>query len=325
MAALRREAVVHHTVPRFLGRWVNRSRYIPLLLGFPAALLGLAILARDPIAEMLRITPLSNAEITFSYSSHFPHWLLNTFFLFFTVLALLAAIAGVRRFWRALRSSATHDGVFTPVKGLWPSIVSVMKSVITHERFSGCTSAHTRFLSHLLVFFGFLALCVVTLWVITSGVNPLAKRAFTYPFDFWSPWKILANIGGAAVLIGCIRMIYERLKDSVHVGKGKYFDWAFVMTLALVVVTGFATELLHYGRLEPHRHVIYFVHLVLAFGLLVYLPYSKFAHLLYRTTALVFAEHTGRAAETLPAIPGGREWANKPQGDRSGEEQRRAG
>ena len=66
--------------------------------------------------------------------------------------------------------------------------------------------------------------------------------------------------------------------------------------------TGFVSEGMHYLRLVPHRHVAYFVHLVLAFAVLVYLPYSKFAHLLYRAVAMVYAEYTGRTAE-IPALP----------------------
>jgi hypothetical protein len=64
------------------------------------------------------------------------------------------------------------------------------------------------------------------------------------------------------------------------------------------VATGFATEALHYLRMAPHRHVAYFIHLVFVFALLVYLPYSKFAHLLYRTTAMVFAERYGRGPKS---------------------------
>ena len=144
------------------------------------------------------------------------------------------------------------------------------------------------------VFFGFVSLSVVTLWIITSGVNPLLKDGFIYPWGIASPWKILANLGGLALLLGCLGMIIDRLAEGGHRGANTYYQWSLVVLLLAVLVTGFATELLHYLRLEPHRHVVYFVHLVLVFVLLATLPYSKFAHIIYRTTALLFAERTGR-------------------------------
>jgi len=54
------------------------------------------------------------------------------------------------------------------------------------------------------------------------------------------------------------------------------------------------TEILHYVRLEPHRHVAYFTHLVFICSLILYFPYSKFAHMIYRTVAMIFAEYSSR-------------------------------
>ena len=294
LSAVRHECLHHYAFPRFLGRWVNQPQCIPLLLGIPIALLTLALLARDPIESALGITESTGDMIVYPYSGLFPHWMLNTFFGFFFLLVLGATFVGVARFWRAMKTTLPPGPAAPESKGLGRSILSTLKKAFSHDNFNQCTTARPRFAAHLCVFFGFLGLTFVTIWVITAQINPMLGDDFVYPFGFWNPWKILANLGGAALMAGCLLMMWERLKENDFVGPGTYFDWALISALLLVVITGFATEVLHYLRLEPHRHIAYFAHLVFVFAVLIYLPYSKLAHLFYRGTAMVFAEHTGR-------------------------------
>jgi quinone-modifying oxidoreductase subunit QmoC len=294
LAAIRQESVRQYSFPRFFGRWLVEPHSIPLLLGIPIALLALALYFRDGIAEALGLVPEAGERIVFAYSSFFPHWLINSFFGFFTLLVVIVAVAGVLRFWRALKRGLPGGRIEQPAKGLVASILATLKNILAHSKFAECTSARHRYLSHFCVLFGFLALTAVTLWVITAKYNPLIQGEFIYPFGFWNPWKMLANAGGAALVIGCLLMILERIRENGNIGAGSYSDWALLAMLLLAAGSGFFTEALHYLRLEPHRHIAYFAHLVFVFALLMYLPYSKLAHLLYRTTAMVFAEHTGR-------------------------------
>jgi quinone-modifying oxidoreductase subunit QmoC len=322
LGAIRQECVTHYAVPRFLGEWAGQPQCIPLLLGIPAALLAIAMLLKNDVEEALGIghaageaVNAGGEKIIFSHSHMFPHWLLNSFFFFFSILAALAMIAGVRRFWRALQAGDPQGGSVPPAKGLGASIAAALGSVVIHDKFTSCTRTDTRYWSHLCVFFGFAALCLVTFWVITAKVNPFIQPGFIYPFGLFSPWKILANVGGAAILAGGLWMILDRLRniDENAAGAGSYFDWALIATLLIVVLSGFVTEALHFVRLEPHRHLAYFVHLVFVFALLIYLPYSKFAHIVYRTTAMVYAEHTGRGSGPPPAPTAGGETIEKEQ------------
>jgi quinone-modifying oxidoreductase subunit QmoC len=306
LAAVRRESVLHYAFPRFLGRWVNEPQWLPLLLAIPIALLTLALVWKDPIEKALGISRQAGERILYNYSSVFPHWMLNTFFGFFTLLVLVAILVGVARFWRAMQAAVPADRIAETGRGVVASILTTVKKVFIHDDFVQCTRASPRFLSHLCVFFGFLALTLVTLWVITARYNPVIQGEFIYPFAFLNPWKMLANLGGVALIAGLLLMMRDRLRDREDLGMGSYFDWALISKLFLVVITGFITEVLHYLRLEPHRHIAYFAHLVFVFAVLMYLPYSKLAHLAYRATAMVFAEHTGRhvAAAPSPANPG---------------------
>jgi len=294
LAAIRMECVQHFAVPSFLARWVNQPKFIPALLAIPAVLLTIAIMLREPVEGWLGITRNTSERIVFSYTSRLPHWLINTFFLGFTVLVVIGAIISARRFWRAMKASDAKRGVHPPVKGVFPSLMGTLKTILSHGNFDVCNKARPRFWSHMLVMFGFLGLTLVGIWVITVRWNPLIPEGFVYPFDFWSAWKILANAGAAAVIVGSVWMGIERFRDPDRVSVGSYADWALLVTLLLVVGSGLVTYGMHYIRLEPHRHAVYFAHLVLVFALLFYLPYSKLAHVIYRTTAMVYAEYTGR-------------------------------
>lgn len=289
MAAIRRECVRHHAVPRFLGRWLSQAKFLPLVVLIPVVLLGIAFLAPTPAG------PVKPTKIAFAYSNRLPHWVVVSFFGTFSALVLVAVIAGVVRFWRALKAADARSGIATPVNGLGSSILRALKGAFAHDKFDMCTAERSRLVSHMLVFYGFLALLMVAVWVLIS-ISPLVRSGVVYPFNFWSPWRILANLGGLAVGAGCALMIRERMRRSDEGEVNTYFDWAFLWTLLGVVVSGLVAEVMHYFRFDSQKHFAYYIHLVLVFGLLMYLPYSKFAHLIYRTTALVYAEYSGRNA-----------------------------
>jgi quinone-modifying oxidoreductase subunit QmoC len=294
LSAIRQDCVQHYSSPRFLARWANQPQGLLLLLGISAFFLVLALKVKEPLENILGFSEQLGDRIVYAYSSVFPHWLLNIFFGLFSFLTIILAMLGVIRFWKTLNRTGAIGNHTHPVKGIWASIGTTLKSIIIHDKFSVCERSHPRLWSHMLVFFGFAALTVVTLWVIMAGLNPLLKKDFIYPFGLFSPWKLLANAGGLALLIGLALMTFERAKDSRKGMISSYSDWIFLTILGMVVISGFVTEVLHYVRLEPHRHVAYFTHLLFVFSLLMYMPFSKFAHIVYRTTAMVYSEYYGR-------------------------------
>ncbi|MGD9098057.1 MAG: heterodisulfide reductase, partial [Desulfobacterales bacterium] len=64
-----------------------------------------------------------------------------------------------------------------------------------------------------------------------------------------------------------------------------------VLTLG---VTGMLTQLLRLGGLYDLMAIVYWLHLIAIWSLFAYTPFSKLAHLVYRTTAMAYAEYSGR-------------------------------
>jgi len=109
------------------------------------------------------------------------------------------------------------------------------------------------------------------------------------PWPLWHPVKILGYASGAVVLVACAVFGYRRFADRGKAGTSTYADWLFLGVLFLTTLTGFLASWLRLAGLPAAAYWTYFIHLVLVFFLLVYVPYSKFAHLVYRTTAMLFA------------------------------------
>jgi quinone-modifying oxidoreductase subunit QmoC len=321
LAALRQETVLHYAVPRAFARCVNQVKYLPLMLLIPVVLLLLAYFARDPIWASAQGV-LKYLDHEGFYAAFYPHWLLIGFYTTFWGLAMLGAAVGVVRFWKGMKAADVASGRYEPTVGIVASLVRVLKPVFTHGKFSKCQANASRRLAHLGAFYGFAALFIVSAWAVVAlyMINPfIANHEYHLPYPFplldfsWPgisgvPWKLAANVGAIALIVGCVMAISDRMQKRDDSSASTSFDWIFVWLLLAVGVTGFVTQVLRWiiapdyhgaelGGMTPAEYLaygIYFIHLVVVFHLLVYLPYSKFAHILYRTVAMVYAEHSGR-------------------------------
>jgi len=315
LAAVRQRSIEHYAFPSVMGRWVNSLKASPwMLLLVPALLIAAALLARGPMEAAF--PGLAGGHGEEFYAHFFPHWLLIVFFSGLTLLTFGGLIVGLFRFWGGMKKTDAALGRGEPELGFLPSTVKALKAVLVHSRFGECTDQAARKTNHLMAFYGFLALFIVTCWAVADlyVLPSLMPDTFPqYPFSLMHPMKILANLGGILLIIGVGRAVLTRVNapsDGKH--RSTSFDWVFLWLLLGVGLTGFFVEvfrflaegmavrqgvLAHMVGVATPAYGVYFVHLVLVFGLLVYLPYSKFAHMWYRAVAMIYAEHTGRTRE----------------------------
>ncbi len=284
LAAARKQSIVHYATPKFLAEWVNDARFFALV-AIGAAVLGLTLLVQGPLG--LAHHPEGEGM---AYANLFSHPTIIILFSTLLGLSSLAIAAGAVRYWKAMKAA---DGNAAAGGGIVGSVVKAIITVMKHDKFLSCKTGRPRLLSHLGVFYGFAALFIVSGWavVILYIYNPFGE---VYPFPLYDPWKVLANLGCLTLIVGCVLMIRNRLAESDKAGASTTFDWAFVWTLLVVTVTGLLTEVMRLLELQGAGYAIYFIHLIAVFALLVYLPYSKFAHIVYRTTALAYADYSGR-------------------------------
>lgn len=293
MAALRDYSIGHYAVPAFMGRALDAPRYLPLLFAVPA-LLFLVILG-----WLGNLTAFPPGQIVFS--KFMPIMVVEIVFTAAMALSIAAAIAGGLRYWTAM----SRAGGVADRPAPWPHIRATLFDILRHRKFRECTEepAGTRrtfkghlHRTHLAIFYGFLGLVVTTASV---GVGIYAFGYLT-PWPLWHPVKILGNVSGAVVIGALTVFLWRRIADARQAGKSTYSDWLFLAVLLLTTLTGFGSQWLRLAEVRALAYPMYFVHLVFIFFLLVYIPYSKFAHLVYRSVAMVYSACAARGAASRP-------------------------
>ncbi|MEM1996223.1 MAG: hypothetical protein QXT54_04230, partial [Thermoplasmatales archaeon] len=154
-------------------------------------------------------------------------------------------------------------------------------------------SNHSRYYSHILVFYGFIALLLATF----VGAIEIHLFGFSHLL-IGEPQNIIGNIGLIIIFPGIVIAISNRISKKIPKVE-TYFDWYFIILLSLIVITGFSLEILRLMN-DIIAYYVYASHLILVFMLIAYAPYSKFAHVFYRFIALTYLTSIGRTpSETL--------------------------
>jgi len=219
----------------------------------------------------------------------------NVDFLFMPLFFLAIATAGygVMKFWNDICDGAGL-GKFTGRNAL-PSIVPTVVQIFKHDVFSNCGANADRKLPHMLALFSFIALFLTTNWAVFY-LYVLGWEPGSYS-SLGNPLKWLGNIGAVMLLVGAVWLIKNRkAKEAKQVSSA--FDWNLLYLILLIGVTGTVAELFRMAGAVAPAQVTYVLHLIFVAQIFIFTPYSKLAHLFYRTTAMVFAKHTGRDLKT---------------------------
>jgi quinone-modifying oxidoreductase subunit QmoC len=280
LAAVRSSVFRRFSFPAFMGKALASPAALPLLILVPLLVLVAIVLLNDDLGFAKEPPPVGTKGGYFKY--FLPHGILEGLFITGNIVIFAFAAVGLVRFWNGLKSATS--GGSSP--GFLSSLYATVLEIMGHGKFRLCKANWTRSWAHLLVFFGFWAAFA------TAGLALFDMMVLGHypPIPFFHPIKILGNLSAATLLIGSLALILRRIADREKVGANGYADWLFLINVFIVALTGVLTQVTRQTGPYELAYSVYFVHITAVFFLLWYAPYSKFAHMVYRTLALVHAK-----------------------------------
>jgi citrate/tricarballylate utilization protein len=205
--------------------------------------------------------------------------------LVFSIAALGVLVAGVLRFARQ-----THGRIrdFFSLSALRRAAEDTFVLRYLHGGGAGgCTypnerTSMARPIFHQLVMYGFVAALLST--IIAFVQQDVLGWQPPYPLLSWP--VILGTLGGVAMIVGSAGLIALKIRSDRAPADGPAIDMDYVF-LALLLLVNVSGLLLLALRETIVMGALLVLHLATVFGLFFSIAYGKFAHFLYRYTALV--------------------------------------
>lgn len=279
MAKVRLDTYAEYAWPQVMGRLYQRN-------GLTLALAAGGGLALFLCLTLMLMGNLFTAIPGGNFYKIFPH---NTLALMFGSVfgfAVLALTMGVRRFWRNVSPAAAPLPLKTSAALEATANVAKLK-YLDGGHGEGCNNADDQFTLwrrrfHHLTFYGFM-LCFAATSVATL-FHYLLKWSAPYPI--FSVPVLLGIAGGIGLLIGPAGLLWLNLhRNPAHGDENqKPMDRGFIALLFLVSASGLALLAL---RETSALGLMLAIHLGLVMGFFLTMPYSKFAHGIFRSAALL--------------------------------------
>lgn len=285
LGAVRKMAIKNYATPSFLGNMVADPKYLLILLAIPAIIIALVIAAKGHW-DFSAVPRTPSGEISYSKFLD-PTTNIDPIFVTAAAFAVISFVASIKKYWADM---VKHAGVAPTNANFVQSIKCAIMEILRHDRFKKCNVSADRSVAHMLVFYSFIGLAITTTWAVVY----LYVLKIPSPYPLSDPMKWVGNISAIGLMVGICMIWYNRLKNADKAGLGSYFDWLLIAVIFIVGVTGILAQLLRLGNIAILAYPMYYLHLVFVLFLFIYAPFSKMAHMVYRTVAMVFARHYNR-------------------------------
>ena len=196
------------------------------------------------------------------------------------------------------KSTTIYSLVFSPVVLVIEAIKVGLFEVLGQKKQYECLEENppknlwdkltSKWVMHIFTIWGFIGLFIATAMDVLFKSENEYNTLVTFNSIFIIV-RILGIISGIFFIIGVTGFILKRLfKVNKYYSNSTFEDYFILILLWIIGVTGVSLDFFLYLDFLPAKfaYIFFIIHLTAFYELMIYAPFTKFAHIWYRTFAL---------------------------------------